>query len=301
MMQRRQLLRTLAIAGIGSVIPRPLQALRLGKGALQFLVVGDWGTGGALQRAVAAGMATVAASKLLDAILSVGDNIYTNGVDSVDDPQWQTKFEHIYAAPALAVPWWAILGNHDYRGSVTAQIDYHRKNPRWNMPATYWRHTFRTDDDVTSVDVLGLDTQQLLTKATGWQQQVAWVEQTLGTSTARWRFVLGHHPMRSYGHYGDTPVLVREIQPILNRHAADMYVSGHDHDLQVIRHPDDSFLSAVSGAGGGVRKTQQGSHSLFAAAHGGFMSLSVDARHLDLHVHRADGAIVHHVRRQPRP
>ena len=300
MMNRRHLLRTLALAGIGSVIPRPLTAFGAVEGAVRFLVVGDWGTGGTLQKQVAAGMATVAGRARPTAILSVGDNIYNSGVDSVDDPQWQTKFERVYDAPSLAVPWWAILGNHDYRGNVRAQIDYHRRNPRWNMPNTYWKTSFQSDDDVTKIDVLGLDTQQLTTKASGWKDQLTWLETMLGTSTATWRLVLGHHPMRSYGHYGDTPLLVRELRPLLEQGMTDMYFCGHEHDLQVIQHPEDGFLCAVSGAGAGTRPSKQGPHTKFAASHGGFMSVKVTAHRLDLVVHNTSGSSVYACHRERR-
>ncbi|MBU3740986.1 MAG: acid phosphatase [Candidatus Kapabacteria bacterium] len=300
MMNRRHLLRTLALAGIGSVLPRPLSARAFGEGALRFMVLGDWGTGGTLQKQVAAGMAAVADKARPTAMLSVGDNIYNAGVESVDDPQWQTKFERVYAAPSLAVPWWAILGNHDYRGNVRAQIDYHQRNPRWNMPSTYWKTSFTADDAVTKVDVLGLDTQQLTNKASGWKDQLAWLEKTMGTSTATWRLVLGHHPIRSYGHYGDTPLLVRELRPLLDQGMADIYFCGHEHDLQVIQHADDSFLCAISGAGGGTRTTKQGTYSKFAASHGGFMSVEVSARRLDLVVHNTSGSGVYACQRERR-
>ena len=42
-----------------------------------------------------------------------GDNFYESGVDSISDDKWQTTFEAIYDAPALQVPWYAVLGNHD--------------------------------------------------------------------------------------------------------------------------------------------------------------------------------------------
>jgi len=40
-----------------------------------------------------------------------GDNFYENGVDSVDDPLWNTRYCSVYTDPALLdVPWYAILG-----------------------------------------------------------------------------------------------------------------------------------------------------------------------------------------------
>jgi tartrate-resistant acid phosphatase type 5 len=305
MASRRHVLRSLGFAALGGLALRPLSASvplwsMADQGAVRFLVLGDWGTGGSLQKKVAAGMAVAAAKERPTAILSVGDNIYNSGVGSVDDPQWTSKYTSIYAAPELAVPWWAILGNHDYRGNVDAQVQYHQRNPRWNMPARYWHHTFPSADGVTNVHVIGLDTQQLTTQAAGWKDQLAWFERVAGTSKATWRLVLGHHPIRSYGHYGDSSLLLRELQPLLERTMTDVYFCGHEHDLQVIEHPADGLLYAVSGAGGGTRNTKQGPHSLFAASHGGFMSVSIDNRLLMLHVHDASGAVVFTHQRQLR-
>lgn len=72
-------------------------------------------------------------------MISTGDNFYESGVDSISDDKWQTTFEAIYDAPALQVPWYAVLGNHDYGGSAQAQIDYSKKSRRWTMPDRYFQ------------------------------------------------------------------------------------------------------------------------------------------------------------------
>jgi hypothetical protein len=70
------------------------------------------------QLAVAAKMqAVAAATRAYDAVVSTGDNFYYNGVASVQDPLFRTVFESIYTQPALQVPWYPIVGNHDCRGA----------------------------------------------------------------------------------------------------------------------------------------------------------------------------------------
>ena len=46
----------------------------------------------------------------------LGDNFYDSGVTSVTDPLWKTDYFNLYplSKPALQVPWYAIVGNHDY-------------------------------------------------------------------------------------------------------------------------------------------------------------------------------------------
>ncbi len=79
-------------------------------------------------------MLVKAQQELPQFIISTGDNIYPNGVDSVDDKQWQTKFKNVYTGDALKLPWYAVLGNQDYRLSPEAQVEYSRHDAQWNMP-----------------------------------------------------------------------------------------------------------------------------------------------------------------------
>ena len=67
----------------------------------RFIAIGDMGTGRADQLEVAAAMVDRASRDGLDFILTLGDNIYENGVTSELDPQWATEFEEPYGDPAL--------------------------------------------------------------------------------------------------------------------------------------------------------------------------------------------------------
>jgi len=46
------------------------------------------------------------------------DNFYAGGVSSVDDPQFDFKFEQVYTDAALQIPWFPILGDHDHCGEA---------------------------------------------------------------------------------------------------------------------------------------------------------------------------------------
>jgi acid phosphatase len=271
------------------VLPPALRAWAGAERLRRYAVIGDWGTGGSLQRTVAKGMDRVAQRLPLDAVWSTGDNIYPNGVTSADDPQWSTKFERIYDLPALrSVPWYAVLGNHDHRQSIQAQIDRGTRDPRWHMPARWFSHEEQVDE-VTKICVVGLDTQPLLQGDPVMHQQLAWAEETLRSSTAQWKVVVGHHPIRSYGHYGDQSFMLRHVKPLLDAHKVNIYACGHDHDLQVIKHPDDGFVCAVSGGGGGSRPTTRGEHSRYAASNGGFMTFTARSASLTVDVYDANG------------
>src|SRR5436190_4579364 len=93
--------------------------------SLAFLATGDWGMNGDhFQYQVATAMGPWAERIGSQFVVAVGDNFYDAGVQSVSDPHWKHSYEDVYAAASLQTPWYAILGNHDYGGSVQAQIDY---------------------------------------------------------------------------------------------------------------------------------------------------------------------------------
>eukprot|EP01040_Poterioochromonas_malhamensis_P027048 gene27048-34180_t len=61
--------------------------------ALSWLVVGDWGRRGEHhQREVGLAMETAAAELASRFVLSVGDNFYPDGVESVTDSHWKESF-----------------------------------------------------------------------------------------------------------------------------------------------------------------------------------------------------------------
>ena len=70
------------------------------------------------------------------------------------------------------------------------------------------------------------------------RDMAAWLERSLAESDARWKIVIGHHPLWSSAgsKYEQARVLRRLILPALCRHA-DVYLAGHDHTLEL--HYDD--------------------------------------------------------------
>jgi hypothetical protein len=156
------------------------------------------------------------------------------------------------------------------------------------MPGRTWHKEFAADS-VTKCTLVALDTTPIMQAKDGWKDQLQWLDQVLGQSASGIRIVAGHHPIRSYGHYKDQPHLLKHLKPILDRHAVQMYCCGHDHDLQVIRNPDDRFTCLVSGGGGGSRETSQGTHSVVAHSGGGFALVTVVQQRLRVTTYDADG------------
>lgn len=279
---------TKTVANVRPTPPFTVESF-LDSAAIRFLVVGDWGTGASFQKRVAAQMCTKAGKEKPAFIVSTGDNIYNNGVVSVDDPQWKTKFEDPYACSELALPWYAVLGNHDHRGSIQAQIDYHKKNPLWNMPDRFYRTSMKAKDG-TVLDIIAIDTDPLNRKDTAFAiKQNAWLRGELIASKAQWKIVVGHHPIRSHGGYGDQEYMLQAIKPILDEFGVDLYMNGHEHDLQYLKAPEDRFYCLISGGGGEARNTAYGTNTIFAATNGGFHYIAVSQSRMYIEFVDIDG------------
>src|SRR5260221_1410158 len=218
---RRDFVRTLFAASQTALAARLLSPSLLAAeppaGALAFAIIGDWGKAGHDQEKVAEQMALACQAAGAKFIISVGDNFYDFGVTSVQDPLWTDRFETISAAQSLQVPWYVILGNHDYRGTgdPEAKLEYGRTHPRWIMPARYYTKTFDITPAAkvdcfyidTSPMVIAYQTEQYMEKVRGQDvdAQLQWLERALAASTAPWKFVFGHHPIYSSGRAHGNP------------------------------------------------------------------------------------------------
>lgn len=268
----RTLPRPLRFAALAALAALTLTAARPER-ALPFLVVGDWGRDGRDRQAeVAAQMGELAGRERVAFVISTGDNFYDSGVESVDSPRWRTSYEDVYRHPALQVPWYVVLGNHDYRGDEGAQIAYSRRSTRWRMPARWYERSLPLPGGGRA-DFFFLDTQPFVeeyrkdTRMAGLDpadrdRQLAWLEQRLTASRADWRIVVGHHPVFSKGRHGDTPELVRDLKPLLERHHVQLYLNGHDHDMQHL--VVDGVNYVTSGAGSRTRATRRGPATRFS-------------------------------------
>lgn len=284
---RRNLLAGMGAIATTAVLTRvPAQAA---SPAIRFLTVGDWGRDGAShQQDVATAMGKRAAHKSSRFVVTVGDNFYDNGVKSADDPQWRSSFEDVYTAPSLQTPWFASLGNHDYRGVPQAQLDYALKSSRWRLPSRYYKVS-GVDFGSAHVDFFMIDTSPLVNKyrsdtdevirsnvlSQDVAMQLAWLERELANSRAPWKLVFGHHPIFSGGSsHGNTPEMIAQVEPILKRYGVQAYVAGHDHDMQYIER--DGLHLIQTGAGSEVRPVQAVNGTQFCLSRSGFSYLRSD-------------------------
>lgn len=272
----------------GSNIPE----LKYEEDSFSFLVLGDFGrVGDYYQKEVARDLGNAAIVLEASFIVSVGDNFYPNGVQSTQDYHWISSFENVFTNPALYTDWHVALGNHDYRGSVQAQIDYSNVSRRWNMPDRYYSKTFELEDGEKLLMVV-MDTNPYIESyhknpekyvSVNEQDTIAqkkWLIETLDTKnpSIKWKIVVGHHPLYSGGKRAndpDTKSFEDKFADLFDKYNVDAYICGHEHDLQIIKPKGRKTTQFLSGAGSEVRASGNREGTIFAAAEPGFMTFSI--------------------------
>ncbi|HUQ02730.1 MAG TPA: metallophosphoesterase [Kofleriaceae bacterium] len=251
---------------------------------VRFVAFGDTGEGSPTQAQVSAVAKTVCdAAGGCDFALLLGDNIYDTGATSVNDMQFQTKFEQPYAN--FSIPFYAVLGNHDYGGNIIGidvgglgnewdkgpnEVAYTNVSSKWEMPATHYTFSYE------NVGFIALDTNSILWSNTQHGDQTPWYTTAqLEIMDKQWKFLLGHHPYRSNGQHGnagtyDAPEIFgipipfslpiqggADLKSWFDTHVCgtvDIYMSGHDHSRQWLNEPTAlcGTEMIVSGAGAKV-------------------------------------------------
>ncbi|TKY69193.1 Purple acid phosphatase 17 [Spatholobus suberectus] len=280
-------------------------------GSLKFLVIGDWGRKGLYnQSLVAAQMGKIGDKLDLDFVVSTGDNFYNSGIKGVNDPTFVQSFSNIYTAKSLRKKWYSVLGNHDYRGNALAQLSpvLRKIDRRWFCQRSFIlnagvaefffidttpliSHYFNNSDN--HYDWRGVFPRQKYLK-----NLLKGLEKALMKSTARWKIVVGHHAIRSIGHHGDSPELVKHLVPVLKANNVDMYMNGHDHCLQHISSIDSPLLYLTSGAGskawrGDVKENNSDVVKFFYDGQG-FMSVQMTETDANFAFYDVFGEKIHH-------
>ena len=259
----------------GIVFPDPVYSSSDDR--IHFVVVGDFGRGNEVQKSVSQAMAEYCEKNVCDFIVGTGDNVYPNGVTSLEDEQFETKFEDMYPQQILKdLDWYMSLGNHDYRGDTRAQIEYSRKSKRWILPDYYYE--FKKKSKMGSFDLQFIVTDTIPLNPVFYRDplinrsstiferqkempgQMEWLENHLKNHNPRgknsWTIVIGHNPVYSAGRHYDSQPLIELFEPLFKKYQVPLYLCGHDHVVnwlsnQHISNEKERTQYVISGAGGG--------------------------------------------------
>ncbi|XP_030553187.1 purple acid phosphatase 8-like isoform X3 [Rhodamnia argentea] len=280
-------------------------------GTLSFLVVGDWGREGNYNQSEVASQMGVIGEKLdIDFVISTGDNFYEDGLTGEDDPAFSKSFTDIYTAPSLQKPWYNVLGNHDYRGDVEAQLSpvLREKDSKWICYRSYILNaeivdfffvdtTPFVDDYFTNPGEHKYDWKGVEPRDEYLSKLLTDVDSALKDSPANWKIVVGHHTIKSAGHHGVTVELVEQLLPILQANNVDLYVNGHDHCLEHITSTDSETQFITSGGGskawrGDIRPWKPEEMKFYYDGQG-FLSVNMTGDQADLVFYDVFGQVLH--------
>ncbi|KAL1188235.1 Purple acid phosphatase 4 [Cardamine amara subsp. amara] len=281
-------------------------------GSISFLVVGDWGRRGLYnQSQVALQMGRIGEKLDINFVVSTGDNIYDSGMKSIDDPAFQLSFSNIYTSPSLQKPWYLVLGNHDYRGDVEAQLSpmLRSMDSRWICMRSFIVNTEIAElffvDTTPFVDDYFLSPKGQTYDWGGVSPRESYIqtvltdlEMGLRESRANWKIVVGHHTIKSASIHGNTKELESLLLPILEANNVDLYVNGHDHCLQHISTSQSPIQFLTSGGGskawrGYYNWTTTPEDMKFFYDGQGFMSVKITRTEMGIVFYDVSGNILH--------
>jgi hypothetical protein len=240
--------------------------------------LGDAGTGDKHQKAVRDQLLTWTPS----VVFLLGDNVYDEG----NAKDIKSKFDDVYA-PLFerGTEFHAALGNHDVQNCDAGEqdplgpaaeayrwrkrgcdVEHHLTHAPFGYVdgRRYYSVTLGGVAPGALLEVFVLDSNTLgrdqnkLGKRRLDGAQLAWLDEALGSSQARWKVVVLHHPIytpraRGYflgfgGHSRDRG-LEAQLGPLLRKHSVDVIFSGHNH-FYARMVPQSGVRQFVAGGGG---------------------------------------------------
>ncbi len=277
---------------------------------VNLIAFGDFGNGKQSQKDNARTMANYVEKTGIqfNGAVTVGDNFYVR-MTNVNDWQFQALFEDMYDAKRLNFPYYATAGNHDFekadpngKAKVEIEREYSALHPdsRWKYPAQWYRLDLPIGAEKPLVTVLMLDSSMPRMSPAQWEEQKKWIDEQLANTKAPWKIACAHHPFFSNGSHGDNGVMQLQWGPIFKNRGLDMYVAGHDHDLQHLQIPGWP-ISFVQAGGGGqpitdMRRDIRGpfSKKIYGFIHLQFFEDRAEVRY----VASPDAKIIHHFERE---
>jgi hypothetical protein len=180
----------------------------IGKDSVNFLVIGDSGTGDRAQTETGAQMWRAHSLFPYEFAIMLGDNMY--GSERPQD--YVAKFERPYKPLLDAnISFYASLGNHDDPNQ--------RFYKNFGMGGKRF-YTYQKKD----VRFFALDSNYMD------QDQQRWLEDELSKSNSKWKIAYFHHPIYSSGGRHGSEVDLRSIvEPIFIKYNLNVVFAGHEH------------------------------------------------------------------------
>jgi acid phosphatase type 7 len=214
--------------------------------AMQFVVLGDCGSGNSAQKEVLATAQKYFKGKDINGLILLGDNAYNDGLLN----EYQKNFFDIFDKKVLHnVALWPSPGNHEYgdkrplfpellkRPAYYSLFDTPTKGEAGGVPSgdeSYYAF------EMGNVHFISLDSfgyQEGLGLADSMSKQYQWLEADLKQNIAQWTIVFFHHPPFSKGSHDsdkeDWLIKLRQVTvKLLDKYNVDVVLNGHSHNYE---------------------------------------------------------------------
>lgn len=273
------------------------------EGALSLLAVGDTGRPAhkdeeQTRQRVGEAMAREDRRAAVDGVLLLGDNFYPDGLEArelvkrvrenvvepfchflrLDGPRSADVRDACAVAPAARrpVPLWVLLGNHDYVAEESPRLQREavpRYVPNWEVAPELVRVVPLAPD----LSLVLVDSMRIFREP----ERAGELAAALRAAPGPWRIVAAHHPVLSAPEDADDFAAMRRFVDAVAaalREVEDgpqLWVSGHEHSLQLLRGREgEPPLQVISGTGSQPREVDaHGGRSLFGSAEAGFVRI----------------------------
>src|SRR5262249_11554824 len=106
--------------------------------------------------------------------------------------------------------------------------------------------------------------------------QKKWLINALQSSKATWKIVVGHHPLYTAGgRKGKTQNMINSFQGIYEKYKVDIYLCGHEHQLEYDEPEGLHFRQFISGAGAESTPVTSAPYAKFTLQQYGFLTVSL--------------------------
>jgi predicted MPP superfamily phosphohydrolase len=230
-------------------------------------------------------------------VIGGGDWAYPHGPSDDTASERKRLFETVFEQAgqlAAQAPFFAVLGNHEY-GDDSGPADPHQFMSQatsygLTVPGRYY-HVALTAAD-WAVDLIAVDSSVLAADP----NQLKWIHDTITesreleahTKTPRWRILISHHPIQSYGYHGNETDYLQTLlaEPLRD---VDLLLAGHEHDVQYIQgKPKLKPPTLICGTASGGRSVSCGPDSKFNSSTPSFATLNISPDMLNVTVCEAE-------------
>jgi 3',5'-cyclic AMP phosphodiesterase CpdA len=234
-----------------------------------FAAVGDTGTGGRNQMDVAQAMVDAYAATPYGFVVHVGDISYRGSILDRWEDVWVRPYKSLFDA---GVRFEVALGNHELEEGQSEET------LQWieaRLQQLGYAETYRVVP-YGPVDFFFLDSSTPLVTGERSGEQLAWLEDELAASTARWKVAVMHHaPYSSSAKRGSNVELREVVEPLFIKHGVQLVLTGHDH-LYERTHPQSGVTFVVTGAGAKLSDIGRSDFTAAAERVLQFMMIEVD-------------------------